>query len=60
MDSFQSSKKVKSGKEEKDVLENMYIFEGHDYKQDIAVLQDILDESKTKELVDDTPVKQCK
>uniref|UniRef100_A0A1I8EZQ0 Helicase n=1 Tax=Wuchereria bancrofti TaxID=6293 RepID=A0A1I8EZQ0_WUCBA len=38
----QNSKKRESVKEESDMLENIYIFEGHDYKQDVAVLQDIL------------------
>uniref|UniRef100_A0A0R3RLH1 Helicase n=1 Tax=Elaeophora elaphi TaxID=1147741 RepID=A0A0R3RLH1_9BILA len=41
-------------KDENDILKNMYIFEGHDYKQDVAVLQDILGESKAVELVGDT------
>ncbi|VDM08950.1 unnamed protein product [Wuchereria bancrofti] len=54
----QNSKKRESVKEESDMLENIYIFEGHDYKQDVAVLQDILSESKAVELVRNTSVRQ--
>ncbi|VDK81836.1 unnamed protein product [Onchocerca ochengi] len=46
------SNKSESKEEENDMLENMYVFEGHDYKQDFAVLQNILGESKTKETAD--------
>ncbi|MCP9264270.1 hypothetical protein DINM_022310 [Dirofilaria immitis] len=42
----------KSNEQENGVLENMYIFEGHDYKQDFAVLQNILVESKAREIED--------
>lgn len=38
----------------------MYIFEGHDYKQDVAVLRDILDASKAVELVGDISAGQSK
>ncbi|OZC06662.1 helicase protein [Onchocerca flexuosa] len=44
------SNESESTKEGNDVLENMYIFEGHDYKQDFAVLRNILGESKTIEI----------
>ncbi|VIO95901.1 Helicase conserved C-terminal domain containing protein [Brugia malayi] len=54
----QNSKKRESVKKESDIPENIYIFEGHDYKQDVAVLQDILSESKTMELVRNTSVKE--
>lgn len=38
----------------------MYIFEGRDYKQDVAVLQDILVESKDMEPVRNISVEQGK
>ncbi|EFO24199.2 hypothetical protein LOAG_04289 [Loa loa] len=46
-----SSEKSEWKKEESSTLENMYIFEGHDYKQDVAALQNILDGSKAIKLV---------
>ncbi|VDO46797.1 unnamed protein product [Onchocerca flexuosa] len=53
------SNESESTKEGNDVLENMYIFEGHDYKQDFAVLRNILGESKTIE-IEGTSVGQSK
>ncbi|KAL3997820.1 SNF2 N-terminal domain family protein [Acanthocheilonema viteae] len=53
-----SSKQPKSNKEESGMLENMYIFEGHDYKQDVTVLQNILNEFKAVEPVGNISVRQ--
>lgn len=39
-------------KEEGSEVENMYIFEGHDYKQDLAVLRNIINEAKVAEQAD--------
>uniref|UniRef100_A0A915PGC4 Uncharacterized protein n=1 Tax=Setaria digitata TaxID=48799 RepID=A0A915PGC4_9BILA len=44
-------------KEENEEMENMYIFEGHDYKQDLEVLRSISAESKSVELAEVSSVR---